>query len=561
MTILGISSFYHDSAAALIKDGKILCAVEEERFSRIKHDNSFPLLAIEECLKSQGLTIEDVDYITYYEKPLLRFERILDNMVLTFPWSFRLFMRALPEWIGNKIKVEYLIKKETGYKGKILFVPHHLSHAALGFFTSPFKEAGILTIDGVGEYQTTALWISRDSLIEPLKEINFPHSIGLLYSTFTAFLGFRVNEGEYKMMGLAAFGTPRYENEIKKIIDIKDDGSFKLDMSYFGFNYRDRMWSNKFKVLFGEPRMEGEEIEKRHEDLAASIQMVVEEIYFKMVNHLKDITKLNNVVISGGVGLNSLANGKIFESTGFPNVHIYGSAGDSGGAIGSALYISHFLSEERVVSNAPSLRLGNRYSNKEIKKIVSAFNIKVEEKREEELIEFVAKKLKDGNVLGWFEGKMEFGPRALGGRSIIASPIGKEMKDRVNFIKNREKFRPFAGSVLEEKVDDLFEAPLGIKSWPFMNFCFQSKKERRNDIMAIVHEDGTSRVQTVSPEDGRYYRLIKKFDELTGVPCVLNTSFNVAGQPIVESPEQAIEAFLKSDIDYLVLENFLLFKE
>lgn len=563
MYILGVSSFYHDSAAALIKDGKVICAFEEERFTRIKHDNNFPEGAIQHCLDYEGISIQELDYIVYYEKPLLKFERIIHSIVESYPFSLDPFLKSIPEWLGSKIKVENIIRKKLRYKGDIKFLPHHLSHAASGFFTSGFDNSAILTIDGVGEYETTALWYAKGNKIQKLKYINFPHSIGLLYSTFTAFLGFKVNEDEYKVMGLAAYGVPSYENEIKQIINIKEDGSFQIDMRYFSFTKKPLMWSKKFENLFGTPRQPGQTVSKRDKDLAASIQKVMEDIYFKILNQLHSITKSSNLCISGGVGLNALANGKIYQNTPFKKVYIFGASGDGGSAIGAALYFYFgVLFQNKGVSKLHNLSLGSEYSNLDIKKLLDQSKLKYHfYKDNQQLISKTAHLLKQGKIIGWFNGRMEFGPRALGARSILANPKDPKMKDKVNKVKKRELFRPFAGSILLEEVKNYFKLPSSQIDFPFMNFCFQVKDDKRDQLGAITHKDGTCRVQTVDSSDGVYYDLIKRFYSLTKIPCILNTSFNVRGEPIVENPQQAIRGFLTTSMDYLVIQSFLVSKK
>ncbi len=561
MYILGISSFYHDSAACLIKDGEILNAVEEERFSRIKHDNEFPSEAVAFCLKDAGISITDVDYVAYYEKPLLKFERILQTFVETYPFSLAPFIKSIPEWINRKIKVEHIIKKELGFNGKVFFVPHHLSHAAAAFYTSPYKKAAILTVDGTGEYQTTGLWEGNENKISGLKKIDFPSSLGLLYSTFTSFLGFRVNNDEYKVMGLAAYGKPIYKREIYKTIDVKKDGSFALDMKYFTFRESFQMWSKKLKKLFGEPRKPGARITKRDKNLAASVQEVTEEIYFKMLNHLFELTKTRNLCVSGGVGLNSLANGKIYDNTPFKKVSIFGPAGDGGTSLGAALFVYHGVLKKKPRKEISNVLLGSEYSNEQIEESIQESGLKFTYyKKEEDLIRKTVNLLNNNKIIGWFQGKMEFGPRALGSRSILAKPAPRNMKTEVNKIKRREQFRPFAGSVLQENTHEFFEVPERNHLSPFMNFVFQTKEDRKDKISAIVHKDGTCRIQTVSKENGRYYRLIKKFYKKTGTPCILNTSFNIKGEPIVETPEQAIQNLLRTKIDYLVIGDYLIYK-
>ncbi len=561
MYILGISSFYHDSAACLIKDGEILSAVEEERFSRIKHDNKFPLKAVEFCLKNAGISIKDISYVAYYEKPLLKFERILQTFVETYPFSLNPFTKSIPEWINRKIKVEHIIKKELGFKGKIFFVPHHLSHAAAAYYTTSYKKAAILTVDGTGEYQTTGLWKGDGNAISELKKIDFPSSLGLLYSTFTSFLGFRVNNDEYKVMGLAAYGKPIYKEEIYKVIDVKEDGSFALNMRYFSFRESFQMWNRRFEKLFGEPRRPGEKLTKRDKDLAASTQEVSEEIYFKMLNHLFEITKIKNLCVSGGVGLNSLANGKIYDNTPFKKVSIFGPAGDGGTSMGAALYVYYGILKKKPRKAVFNVLLGSEYSSEQIKEAIQKSGLKyVFYKKEKDLLKKVVSLLNSNKIIGWFDGRMEFGPRALGSRSILAKPSPRSMKTEVNKTKRREQFRPFAGSVLQEKTHEYFEVPEKNHFSPYMNFVFQTKEDKKNEISAIVHKDGTCRIQTVNKENGRYYKLIKEFYRKTGIPCVLNTSFNIKGEPIVESPEQAIQNLLRTKIDYLIMGNYLIYK-
>lgn len=567
MYILGLSAFYHDSAAVLLKDGEVVCGMEEERLSRIKHDNNFPFQAAAWCLKNAGITIQDIDYVAYYEKPLLKFERILHTFVETYPFSLQPFLRGIPEWINQKIKIEQIIRKQIGFGKKLFFIPHHVSHAAAVFYTSPYDTASIATIDGVGEYQTTALWYGNKNTVQPLQSIHFPHSLGLLYSAFTAFLGFKVNEDEYKVMGLAAYGKPIYIKKIYRFIDVKKDGSFRLDMSYFSYRESFQMWGKKFEALFGAPRKPSEIVTQTHKNIAASIQAVTEEIYFKILNHLYDRTKTNNLCVSGGVGLNALANGKIYKNTPFKNIHVFGAAGDSGGALGCALYVYHaLLKKERKTANN-HLYFGSEYSDSEITShlqktlhLRGGRYVLLEGVKKEELIKKSAQLLAENKIIGWFQGKMEFGPRALGSRSILANPKQRFMKEKVNRIKIRELFRPFAGSILQEHVHEYFLVPDKNHSSPFMTFCFTVKKEKRNNISAIVHADNTCRIQTVNTSNGLYYALIREFYRITGIPCILNTSFNLKGEPIVENPQQAIEDFLKTKMDALVIGNDLIIK-
>ena len=561
MYILGISAFYHDSAAALIKDGVVIAAAEEERFSRVKHSFQFPFEAIEFCLKEAGITIEDVTYVAYYEKTLLRFERVLDMFIKAYPFTLKPFVRGIPEWITEKIKVEQKIRKKLKFRKKILYIPHHVSHAAASYYTSGFQNAAILTIDGIGEYQTTALWSGKNNRLTPLQHINFPDSIGLLYSTFTAFLGFRVNEDEYKVMGLAAYGKPVYKDKIYQLITVQDDGSFKLDLSYFKFREEFRMWSNKFENSFGKPRRHPQKVTQKHMDIAASIQEVTEEIYFKILNHLHTLVKTQNLCIGGGVALNALANGKIFTNTPFKNIYVVGPAGDGGNAMGAALFAYyHILARKKKPQRIENLYLGTHYSNREIETVLKQNALEYKKiPSDKELVKKAATLLANGKVIGWFQGKMEYGPRALGARSILANPEKRGMKEKVNRIKIRELFRPFAGSILKEYLHTYFEAPKTYFS-PFMVFCFVVKKEMRKKMAAIVHEDFTCRVHTVTKADGLYYNLLQEFYKLTGTAIILNTSFNLKGEPIVESPEQAVNDFIKTSLDYLVIGNFIVTK-
>jgi len=562
MFILGISAFYHDSAAALIKDGIVITAAEEERFTRIKHDNSFPINSIEFCLKEAGITIDDVANIAYYEKPLLRFERILDMVIKAYPFTLKPFVRGIPEWINEKIKVEQKIRKKLKFKKNISYIPHHLSHASASYYSSGFKSSAILTIDGIGEYQTTALWKGHGNKILPIKLINFPDSIGLLYSTFTAFLGFRVNEDEYKVMGLAAYGKPIYTKQIYQLMDVKEDGSFKLNLSFFKFREEFKMWSNKFEDTFGKPRHQTHQVTQKHKDIAASIQKVTEEVYFKILNHLYSVTKEKNLSIGGGVALNALANGKIFDNTPFKNVYIVGPAGDGGNALGAAFFAYyHILNHKKMPPRVDNLYLGSSYSDSEIEAVLKAKNIAYKRiSSEKELIEKSAKLLSEEKIIGWFESRMEYGPRALGARSILAHPKKRGMKEKVNKIKIRELFRPFAGSILQGHLDNYFEIPKNVYFSPFMVFCFVVKEKMRKNMASIVHEDFTCRIHTVTEADGRYFKLIKEFYRITKIPIILNTSFNLKGEPIVETPEQAIDDFLKTSLDYLIIGNFIVSK-
>lgn len=559
MYILGISCFYHDSAACLIKDGKLVAAAEEERFSRIKHDNGFPHQAIAFCLKQAGISVKDLFYIGFYEKPFLKFERILYTNLATFPFSFPFFLKAIPVWIKEKLWMSQLIKKELKYSGEVLFVDHHLSHAASSFLVSPFEKATILTLDAVGEWTTSAYGLGEGSNLVLEKEINFPHSLGMFYSAFTAHLGFEVMEGEYKVMGLAAFGKPKYIDQIKKVIKIFPDGSFQLNLDYFAFHFGEKMTNKKFEKIFGRPRGKDDPVTEYHQDLAASLQAVTEEIILKMCHFLYKKHKTDNLCLAGGVALNCVANGKILKETPFKNIFIQPAAGDAGGALGMAFYIWNVLLGKPRNFVMDHAYWGPEYSNKEIEDFLKKNRVKYRHLGQNELIKTTARLIAENKVVGWFHGRMEFGPRALGHRSILANASSAEMKEIINRkIKHREPFRPFAPSVLTEYSSQYFDLK---PESPFMLLVADVYPQKRKIIPAITHVDGTARVQTVRKEvNGRYYDLIKEYHSLTGVPIILNTSFNVRGEPIVCNPEDAYNCFMKTDIDCLVLENFLIEK-
>ena len=567
MNILGISCYYHDSAAAIIKDGKVLAAVEEERFSRKKFDDGFPHLSIDYCLTEANLKVADIDCIAFYDKSVLKFERLLDNYIAVAPRGLKSFLNVIPKWIHKRLWVKEEIKKHLkGYSGKILFPEHHLSHAAYSFFTSPFDDAAILTVDGVGEWTTTSYGTAKNSTINLKQDIRWPHSLGLFYSAFTYFLGFQVNEGEYKLMGLSSYGKPRfYDLIINNLIDVKDDGSIRLNMEYFAFTYDNVMINKKFENLFGIPvRREDSDIESIHFDIGASAQLVLEEILLKMVNFVYNKTNKKNLCLGGGVALNGVANYRILKEGPFEKIYIPPSPGDAGSAIGCALnaYYSYF-NKQRNLENEHSMisdnvYLGPSYSNVEIKSFLRSGNIQHEVYERAELLKKVVKLISEKNVVGWYQGKMEWGPRSLGNRSILADPREEKMKDILNEkIKHREGFRPFAPSILEEFVSDYFE--LDIPS-PYMLLVAKVKKPKK--IPAVTHVDGTGRLQTVSKTSNPlYYDLINEFYKLTDVPVIINTSMNVRGEPIVNTPEQAYQMLLKTDMDYLVLGNHLISKD
>ena len=561
MNILGISCYYHDSAACLLKNGVVIAAAEEERFTRKKHDNSFPKNAISYCLKEGGIDVKDIDIVAFYEKPLLKFDRILQMSLETYPKSFLNFYKILPGWLTSKLKVPSKLKKKLNYKGKVFFIEHHHSHAASAFFASPFKEAAIVTIDGVGEWSTISIHHGKDNKIETLKETYFPNSLGLLYSTITAYLGFKVLNDEYKVMGLAAYGKPSYYEKFKeKLIDIKDDGSFSLNMDYFSYTHKEQMFSNKLEEEFGQRRNPGEAIEERHKDIAASLQKLTEEIVLLIVNHAYKLTNSKKLCMAGGVALNCVANGKLLQKDLFEKIFIQPAATDSGGSMGAALYTYHQILKKEKVWSMDSAYLGPSFNNKEIKDFLDKCKIEYAKLSDEDLVKNVANLLSQDKIVGWFQGRMEFGPRALGNRSILANPKNPEMKNIVNKkVKHREEFRPFAPAMLIEKAGEYL---IYNYDSPFMTINFETNIDTRKNIISATHIDGTARVQTVSRERNKlFYDLIKEFENLTNVPALLNTSFNVKGEPIVCSPEDAYNCFKNTDINYLVLGNYLISKD
>lgn len=571
MYVLGISCYYHDSSAALLKDGIIVAAAQEERFTRKKHDTSFPINSIKYCLKSENITSEDIGYAGFYEKPFLKFERILSQHLEMFPKSLKTFLVSMPSWINEKLRVPGTIKKKLGYNKGVLFVEHHLAHAASTFLVSPFKQAAILTADGVGEWTTTTCGYGEDNDIELFKEIRFPHSIGLLYSTITAYLGFSVNNSEYKVMGLSPYGnmdknTNPYYNKLRQVIDIKDDGSFRFDMSYFTFHYAGRMPSKKLCLLLDGPVRKGEsEITSRHKDIAAALQLITEEILTKILNHLHGITKCDNVVLAGGVALNSVYNGKILRNTGFKNIWIQPDAGDGGTSIGVASYIYHALLGNKRNYVLRDAYLGPKYSMEHIKLFLDKNKIKYSQFRDDnDLIKNTAKLIYGNNVVGWFQGGMEWGPRALGARSILSNPCNAKMKEILNQkVKHREKFRPFAPAVCEDDALKYFECDVPIpEPTDFMLMVYPIKKEWQDKIPAVTHVDGSGRLQTIRRhQNPLYYDLIKEFGKLSGIPVVINTSFNIRGEPIVCTPHDAYKCMMGTGIDYLIMDKFLIKRE
>ena len=587
MNILGISAFYHDSAAALLRDGKIIAASQEERFTRIKHDHNFPRNAINYCLREGRINSKELDYIAFYDKPFIKFERILETYLSFSPWGFKSFIKAIPLWIKKKIWMSDMIQKELSFDGEILFPEHHESHAASAFFASPFEHAAFLTMDGVGEWATTSYGIGKENKISILGELYFPHSLGLLYSAFTYFTGFKVNSGEYKVMGLAPYGTPKYVQKIyDNLIDLKDDGSFKMNMEFFNYCAGLTMTNDKFNQLFdGPPRKPETKLTQREMDLARSVQDVTEEIMLRMARHVKKITDEKYLCMAGGVALNCVGNGKLLRSGLYDDIWIQPAAGDAGGAIGAA-YITYFhhLNKPALVKNGRDLQngsyLGPEYSDEEIKFFLNKYSIPYTYLDAKVLLDTVAGHLANEKIIGWFQGRMEFGPRALGNRSIIGDARSPEMQRKMNLkIKFRESFRPFAPSVLAESVTEWFEID---RESPYMLLVAEVKKEKqrkmtkeeenlwgidqlnviRSEIPAITHIDYSARIQTVNEKDNPlYHSLILKFCEKTGCPVIVNTSFNVRGEPIVQSPLDAYKCFMRTEIDILVLGNFIIFKE
>jgi carbamoyltransferase len=586
LNILGISAFYHDSAACLVQDGKIIAAAQEERFTRKKHDASFPKNAVEFCLKQGGIQTSDIDYVGFYDKPFIKFERILETYLSIAPKGLRQYLSAMPVWLKEKLWTRANIRKDLAYQGPVLFTEHHESHAASAFFPSPFQEAAILTMDGVGEWATSSIASGKDNKIELLQELHFPHSLGLLYSAFTYYLGFKVNSGEYKVMGLAPYGEPKYTDLIlDRLIDLKEDGSFRMKMEYFDYLGGMTMTNDKFSSVFGHPARQSEtQLTQKEMDIAASLQNVTEIIMIKMAHHIRELTGMKNLCLAGGVALNCVGNGKILKEKIFENIWIQPAAGDAGGALGVALSIWHqMLGNERTTDGKDSMRgsyLGPKFEDDEIRQFLDGQDISYKQYDNSQLAQAVAEDLKSGKVVGWFQGPMEFGPRALGGRSIIGDPRNPKMQSTMNLkIKYRESFRPFAPAVLAEKVQEWFEIEsespymllvAGVREDKRLAMTEEHKKLfgidllniPRSEIPAITHVDYSARIQTVHAETNpRFHELIREFEKETQCAVLINTSFNVRGEPIVCTPEQAYRCFMRTEMDTLVLENFVLDKK
>jgi len=594
LRILGVSAFYHDSAAALIEDGHILAAAQEERFTRKKHDAAFPKQAITYCLEEARLTLDQIDYVAFYDKPFLKFERLIETYLAFAPRGFQSFKMAMPVWLKEKLFQKDLLRKQFkefdpdfDWQNKLLFSEHHMSHAASAFFPSPFEEAVVLTMDGVGEWATTSVAIGKSNTLEMTKEIHFPHSLGLLYSALTYYTGFRVNSGEYKVMGLAPYGEPKYKQlMLDHLIDVKDDGSFRLNQKYFDYCTGLTMTNANFDELFDAPPREPEELlTQRHMDLAASVQAVTEEVVLKLTRALANETGQKNLCLAGGVALNCVANGKILRDGAFENVWVQPAAGDAGGALGAALaaYHLHKSGPRTVPQSGDAMQgsyLGPSYDDDDVAKRLEAAGAKFETLTEEKMIDITAQALADGKAIGWFQGRMEFGPRALGGRSFLGDARSPEMQKQLNLkVKYRESFRPFAPSVLREDVSDWFNID---SDSPYMLIVSDVKEDhrrqmtdeenalfgidklnvQRSNIPAVTHVDYSARIQTVHKETHpQYHALITKFKELTGCPIVVNTSFNVRGEPIVCTPEDAFHCFMGTGSELLVIGNVILHKE
>lgn len=586
--ILGISAYYHDSAVALVKDGLILAAAQEERFTRIKHDHSFPSKSVACCLKQAGIGAADLDYVAFYDKPLLKFDRLLESYLAYAPSGFRSFCKAMPLWIHQKLHLAEEIRRELGgaYRKRIIFPEHHESHAASAFFPSSFDSAAIVTMDGVGEWATTSMGIGIGNRIEITKEIRFPHSLGLLYSAFTYYCGFKVNGGEYKLMGLAPYGEPKHASLIRDhLIDLREDGSFRLNMDYFNYCQGLTMTNERFARLFGgQPRQPESALTQRDMDIAASIQAVTEEAMLRICMTARRESGMRNLCLAGGVALNCVGNGRILRESGFENVWIQPASGDAGGALGAALFTSHQLLETPREPSVPDSQLGSllgpSHSDEEIRATLDALGaIYRHEPDQEALLGEAVTQLAQGRVVGWFQGRMEFGPRALGSRSILGDPRDKGMQSRMNLkIKFRESFRPFAAAVLREDATDYFEIGRDQES-PYMLLVTKVREDKRlpadtsatgidklhqlrSLIPAVTHVDHSCRIQTVDAvRNPRFHRLLEMFKASTGCPMLVNTSFNVRGEPIVCTPTDAYRCFLETDMDAMVIGNFLLLKE
>ncbi len=555
VTVLGISCYYHDASAALIRDGVVVAAAQEERFNRDRYSPAFPIQSINYCLQEAGITILDVDEVAFYEKMYLKFERTVIGHLCGFPYTLRNFLETMPLWLKDRLAISYAVEEQLTWRKPILHVKHHLAHASAAFLVSPFERAAILTVDGVGEYACATWGVGSQSNIDIRKEMHYPHSLGLLYSIVTAYLGFRVFTGEGKVMALAEFGSPNYMEAFAKVVHIAEDGSFRLDTDYFSFNRGEKMHNEKFVALFGPERDYHSPLEQRHKDIAASLQRTTEEIVLRMARHVHQQTGERYLCLAGGVSLNVTANSRIRAETPFEDIFIQPAAGDAGSALGAAAFVyTNVLGQPRP-SAMNTCALGPSFKARKVEVALRNARVRFRQLAEEELIEEVAQRIADGQIVGWFSGRMEFGPRALGNRSMLANPADPEMKDKINLkIKGREDFRPFGASVLLEQVSDWFDFT---GESPFMLLVANILPERLGQIPAVTHVNNTSRIQTVTEAvDGRYYRLIAALYRRTGVPMVLNTSFNHQ-EPIVNTPDEALACFQKTGMDCLVIEDYL----
>ena len=557
MNVLGISCFYHDSAVALVQDGKVAAAIEEERLNRKKHDRSFPKMAIHECMRLGGISAADIDRVAFYEKPLRKVERTLGTAKAVGGAGDEVLAHHVVNFFEEAMTLEDLIRQELGRDVPIDYMEHHLSHAASAFLPSPYEDAAVLTVDGVGEWATTAQWHGKGPNMELLREIQYPHSLGMLYSAMTAFLGFKVNNDKYKVMGLASYGDPKYVDKFKDVIEFYEDGSFKLNMDYFCFDRsRSEMFSDKMIDLFGPSRGKGEPVGEIHRDIAASLQDLTEEGMVRLAKSARELTGSKNLCMAGGVAYNCVANSQVLAQAGFDNVWVQPAAGDSGCALGAALYVYHQQTGERTPSDFYSSSLGPSFDNEQIEEALDEAGVDYIELDDDALFAKTAELISKSYIIGWHQGRLEFGPRALGNRSILGNATDPAMKDILNSrVKFREDFRPFAPATLKERSHDFFEME---PESPFMLFTPQVKKDSHEKLPSITHADGTARIQTVTPElNERFYRTIEEFGKITDVPVVINTSFNVNGEPIVCTPADAINCFLNTDIDFLVIGNYI----
>ena len=562
MYILGIACFYHDSSATLLLDGKVVAAAQEERFNRKKASSDFPILAINFCLKQANITVKDLDYVVFYEKPYLKFERVIKDHLKNYPFSLNNFLRVMPHWLQERLSLPIEIEKQIGYKGKVLYAPHHYSHASSAFYPSSFKEAAIITSDAVGEYDTLTIGVGKNNKIELVKKLSYPNSLGLLYTAVSTYLGFKANSGEGKVMAFAALGEPKYLNEFKKIVRIKVDGSFQLDEKYFRFNKGKRMFSKNLEELLGSAREMGktyeEDIEQRYFDIAASLQKIVEEIILKIANYIYKETKLKKLCLAGGTFLNCVANTRISEETPFEEIFIQPAAGDTGGSLGAALYAyHHFLDKPRSSFKMEHAFLGPEFSEKEILQVLRKNRVIFRKMSDKKLAIFVAKKINENKIVAWFQGRMEFGPRALSHRSILANVCNKDIKKLLNQkVKHREWFRPYGILIPEDEVENYFRE--NIRN-PFMLMIGTVKNKKKKLIPSAIHYDGSSRLQTITKDvHDLVFDVVKEFEKLSGIPIVINTSFNDNNEPIVCTPQDAYNCFIKTEMDFLVMGNLVI---